>query len=493
MLIDQCEVHHYYAQMIFRLGLIIFFSTLLNACGHSVKPSLPEAFPQDTVEGKNTRDVQGQDVGESNSMESQPTGIDSHSLKDKHELDLLTRIKNGFRLPPFESKYIQDYEKWKTQHPTYLTDMFARAEPFLFYIVEEVEKRAMPMEVALLPAVESAFKPRAYSRSSASGLWQFIPSTGKHYGLTQDWWYDGRRNAIASTNAALDYLQELNTLFDGDWLLTFAAYNAGQGTVLRAIKKNQHRKQPSRYQDLDLRSETRRYVPKLYAIRNIIESPEEYGVVLPKLPNKPQFSIVDIPGQIDLAQFAKVSGIDLDELRHLNAAHLRWATSPAGPHKLLIPIENIERAKETLANNQLQPSVEYQNHLIRRGDTLSTIARRFGVSVDGIKQVNNLQSSSIRAGKTLLIPIPKKSNQAIVSALSEQDLQGNATRSGVTFVATASQAGSESQVVHRVVAGDTLWSIAKRYSVKVSQLLSWNRLSANQILNLDQSLLIIRQ
>jgi len=214
------------------------------------------------------------------------------------EIDLITRIKRGFSLPNITSPHTSQYIEWSIEHPSYLHDLFTRATPFLYYIVEEIEKRGMPTEIALLPAIESAFKPNALSKSNASGLWQFVPSTGQDFGLHQTWWFDGRRDPIKATNAALDYLTQLNKLFEGDWHLTLAAYNAGQGTVLRAISSNKLKGLGTRYQDLALRSETVRYVPKLQAIKNIVNNPIQYGVDLITIPNQPHFEIVTIPGQI---------------------------------------------------------------------------------------------------------------------------------------------------------------------------------------------------
>lgn len=464
--------------MIFRLALLFLCAAMLSACGHL--PSKRATSDEQTATLEPTTEPQRADTASSASDQEQKIEIVTREVATAEPAattasNLLDRIRDGFALPDFNSKHIRQYEKWNSQHPSYLRDLFARAEPFLFYIVEEIEKRGMPMEVALLPAVESAFKPKANSRSGAAGLWQFIPSTGKHYGLRQDWWYDGRRDAIASTTAALDYLQELNTLFKGDWLLTFAAYNAGQGTVLRAIKRNQKKRRGTRYQDLNLRTETVRYVPKLYALRNIILAPKKYRVTLPVIPNRQYFEVVNLPGQVDIVRFAQASQIDLETLKHMNAGNRRWATSPLGPHRMLIPLSASDAVAKTLATIKLQPAIKYQDHAIRRGETLSSIARKYGVSVAALQQVNGLRSTSIRAGKTMLIPIASKAGSPLVSS--------NAN-------AYTGSTAAENKILHKVVSGDTLWSIARRYSVKVSELLSWNKLSANQVLNLNQSLLV---
>lgn len=381
--------------------------------------------------------------------------------------DLLSRMRSGFALPEFNSKHVKQYERWNSTHSTYMQSLFDRATPYLHHIVNEVEKRNMPMEIALLPAVESAFKPNALSRSRAAGLWQFLSSTGKYYGLKQNWWYDGRYDAIAATDAALNYLTELHQMFDGDWQLALAAYNAGQGTVLKAIKRNKSRRKPTSYRHLRLRSETTRYVPKLYALRNIIQNPDKYGVILPIIKDEPYFRIVTLPGQVDLHQLAEKSSLNFKQIKSLNTAYRRWATPPNGPHRLLVPIKDSESIELALTQLKDQPVKNYRSHRIRNGDTLIAISKKYGVPVSVIQSTNKLRSSSIRAGKSLIIPISG----------SQRPIQ-----TSKTVVQNSSSKG----VYHRVVAGDTLWSIAKRYQVKVAQLVNWNQISVNQVLNLNQ-------
>ncbi len=381
------------------------------------------------------------------------------------------RLRAGFELPQFESADVDNYLRWKTGHPTYLENLFKRAEPFLPYLVKEVEARQLPLEIVLLPAVESAFKPRAVSRSKAAGLWQFIPSTGKSFGLKQDWWYDGRSDALRATSAALDYLEQLNSMFDGDWWLTLAAYNAGPGTIKRALKSNKRQGKPQEFEHLKLRSETRRYIPKLVALREIVKSPAKYGVELPEISLDDAFVAIPIRGQIDLRKFAKASQTDLDEIRHLNASFKRWATPPQGQHNLLVP------QPHTLTFNELQSIVEDQSavellpYVIKNGDTLSTIAQRNGVSVAALRRANNISGSAIRAGRTLLVPVI--------------DGQTSVSRG------TAGNFDSSKKLVHTVKAGDTLWSISRRYNVGVKQLLEWNQLAIGQILRLNQQLMVL--
>jgi membrane-bound lytic murein transglycosylase D len=394
-------------------------------------------------------------------------------------------MRSGFALPNLNSKHVTDYEKWNAEHKTYLDRLFARGTPFLFHIVDEIEKRQLPMELALLPAIESAYKPRAVSRSKAVGLWQFMSPTGRQFGLRQDWWYDGRQDALDSTTAALDYLTQLNKMFDGDWFLALAAYNAGPGTVSRAIKSNKSKGKRTQYQDLKLRSETKRYIPKLIALKNIINNPEKYGVELPLIEDKPYFDIVSLGGQIDIKKFADDAGIDHLELKHLNAGFKRWATSPDGPHRLLIPLNKTGDIKHAELAIQRAPKIRYANHKIEQGDSLSTIARRYGVSVRGLQKSNNLISTNIRAGKTLLIPV-RTSTIAQASGVLADDANTMIKADTPTI-----NVGANQQLTHRVKQGDTLWSISRKYKVQVNNLLSWNNISKNQILRLNQTLLVM--
>ena len=454
----------------------------------SQKPIVADASPEDIQEpiagtqGANTEDSSDDHTILGDNSWHDDSLAEVSPPPTMAENDLLERIRNGFSFPEFNSKHTKRYEKWNSQHPTYLNNLFERAEPFLFHIIEEIEKRGLPTEIALLPAIESAYKPNAMSRSKAGGLWQFIPSTGKYFGLRQDWWYDGRHDLVASTDAALDYLEQLNKMFDGDWYKTLAAYNAGPGTLQKAIKANQRKRKKTDYQSLNLRRETVNYVPKLIALKNIINDPQKFGVSLPKMPNQAWFSVISLPGQIDLHDFASQANIELASLQHLNAGFRRWASSPDGPHRLLVPISHLEASSQALDTLKTAPKINYQNHSIKRGDTLSSIAQRYDVSVSSLKNVNKLSGSSIREGRNLLIPIAFK---------PEHGRMTRATTRASTSPSIAQAGLLASTPVHRVVAGDTLWSIAKRYRVKVTELVSWNQISSQHILSLDQILKVV--
>ncbi len=261
----------------------------------------------------------------------------SPPLRPADYSDLFDRIRAGFKLPDSDHAAIDRELEWYAGNPDYLGRAFSRADLYLYHIVTELEARGMPLELALLPVVESAFEPYAYSHSSASGLWQFIPGTGSRYNLKQDWWYDGRRDVIESTRAALDYLQALNTEFNGDWLLAIAAYNCGEMNVERAVARNQAAGLPTDFWNLKLPAETRAYVPKLLAMGRVVAHPERYGLSFNKIPNQPYFAKVDTKGQISMHVAAEIAGLTDAELYELNPAFHRWATDPSGPYSLLVP------------------------------------------------------------------------------------------------------------------------------------------------------------
>jgi len=444
----------------------------LSACGHYQTKRTTESNPNtdtaNTVEPQTSAKPAANTENNAPALGSAVTGTLSTPVASSPTVyvSIFDRIRDGFQFPEFSSKHVTHYEKWNSQHPTYLNNLFERAEPFLFYIVEEIEKRDLPMELALLPAVESAFKTTAYSRSGAAGLWQFIPSTGRHFKLRQDWWYDGRRDVIESTNAALDYLTQLNKDFKGDWFLALAAYNAGGGTLRKAIRRNKKLGKNTQFQDLTLRSETARYVPKLIALKNIINQPEKFKVSLPSIANEVYFARIDIPRQIDLSQFAENAQINKQELSNLNAGFLRWATSPLGPNRLLVPVQKKQLAQSAVIALKQTPFIKFKHHKVIAGDTLSGIAKKYRVSVNALKQTNKLSNTNIRVGRSLMIPLQAKQ-----------------------YLTTSTETPN-TKLIHRVKRGDTLWSIARRYQVKVKQLLSWNQLSSNHILSLNQSVLI---
>ena len=407
--------------------------------------------------------------------------VDATAANDNFE-NLWERIRAGFRLAPMEGPFVAQHEQWFSKNSEYMERMLQRANLYLFHIVQEVEKRGMPMEIALLPAIESAYQPHAYSRARAVGLWQFIPSTGRLYGLESNWWYDGRRDVMASTRAALDYLEKLSRDFNGDWQLALAAYNCGEGRVGRAIKANERRGLPTNYEDLSLPLETRHYVPKLMAMVNIVRAPERYGLELREIPNRPYFVQVDTDSQIDLNVVAKLTNVPVDDLHNMNPAFNRWATAPNGPHRILLPVSAKDAFLEGLSDLPAEQRVQWARHEVKRGEVLTKIARNFGVTPQAIREANSLSGSRVRVGQNLLIPV---SGRKLVVDSRNTGIAG-------TRMAKANPTAHSGKVrvIHRVRRGETLWSIAKRYGVYVKDLTKWNVLKGRDAVRAGQKLLI---
>ena len=398
--------------------------------------------------------------------------------EDKTYADIWTRIRAGFSMKKLDSPLVKVHEQWIMNNPAYMARMMERSRLYLHYIVEEVERRGMPTEIALLPAIESAYQPLAYSRARAVGLWQFIAPTGRLYGLKMNWWYDGRRDVMASTQAALDYLEKLYNEFDGDWHLALAAYNAGEGKINRMITYNRERGKPTDYQSLKLKNETVNYVPKLQAMVNIVADPQKYGIQLADIPNAPYFARIETDAQIDLGVVAKLAEMPIEELHSINPGYQRFATDPDGPHHLLVPVDKKDALLESLSSLPRENRVQYRHHEVRRGDTLHEIAKRYGVSVEAIRTANRLHSNLLRAGQDLLIPMSTRPIAPTVLAAAPKP----------TPVAQASS--GLQPIIHHVRSGETLSSIARRYGVLVRQLTQWNLIDAEDVLSLGQRLKI---
>ncbi len=384
----------------------------------------------------------------------------TNSLKSTETSDLWPRLRNGLQLGQhYNNSGIEKQVNWYKNSQSYIDRVISRGQPFLHHIIGELEANDMPLELALLPAVESAFDPLAYSHSHASGLWQFIPGTGKRFGLQRDWWYDGRRDPVASTEAAIKYLKYLNKYFDGDWLLALAAYNSGEGTVRRAIKRNKKAGKPADFWSLKLPRETRAYVPQLLAISRIIANPQEHGITLPDVADKPYFTKVAISEQIDLSKAAGMAGMKTKELHKLNAGYNRWVTHPEGPQHIFLPIHTVNKFQNSLAStprNQWTPIKQYK---VKSGDSLSTIAQRYQVPVKHLRKTNGLRSNFLRIGQKLKIP-GTGFDSPLVGAMS----------------------------IYTVKPGDSLWKIAKNKKVSVRNIAKWNNLDVKSPLKLGQKL-----
>jgi len=390
----------------------------------------------------------------------------SDKSRESADQDLWARLRAGFQLDhTVDNARIQAQLNWYKRHPRYIDRVVERGSRYLYHIIEEIEGRGMPTELALLPVVESAFDPFAYSHGRAAGLWQFVPATGKYFGLSQSWWHDDRRDVIAATDAALTYLDRLATRFDGDYTLALAAYNAGGGRISSAMRRNRNAGKPENYWALSLPRETRHYVPKLIALAKIFDDPGAHGIKLPALINEPYFEIVETGSQLDLAQAAELAGTDIDEMYLLNPSYNRWATNPDGPHRLLVPKGHADRFRTALAQFPVEQRVSWQSYRVRKGDSLNLIARRYSTTPAVIQQVNKLNSDLIRIGQQLLIPSATRGADAY--ALSQpQRLQR-----------TQQKTRSGNKVRYTVRRGDTFWDIAREHRVSVRQVAAWNNMA----------------
>ena len=430
--------------------------------------------------------------------------------------DLWQRIKNGYTMPNSKSSLVSRHEDYYTSNPDYVRRMVERSQKYLFHIVEEVEKRGMPTEIALLPMIESAYNPQAYSSGRASGIWQFIPSTGKHFGLKQNWWVDNRRNITIATDAALDYLQKLHGMF-GSWDLALAAYNAGEGTVGRAIESNRKLGLATNYESLNLSVETKNYVPKLQAIKNLMTNPGKYGLKIQTIANTAYFTKVSAPAQIDARLAAKLAEISDAEFLALNPSYNRPVIASSGEkHELLLPIASAQTFRDNLAAYN-KPLVTWQTYQAKRGERMDKVASKFGIQVDQLRNANNLPAKEKFAkSSTILVPndkqadtnpakttdsatpSPGETNQTDVDVITQQNSANIDIAHTEKLAMTAAdenadsdtennnkakkiEPAKETNVTHKVKKGDTLQSVAKHYDVSVKQILAANTLKSTQV------------
>ena len=462
-----------------KLLIISLSSILLAGCLNSETTRSDEAIQQAAEAERIDRIIAQSFAAAEQELEDEFFAVNPDDYKDHEITDIWNRVRSGFSIADTTNnpRLISEL-KWYAKHQKYLDRVVERSEPFLHYVLNEAEKRNLPTELVLLPIVESAYQTFAYSHGRASGIWQFIPSTGKIYGLKQNWWYDGRRDVYASTQAALKYLEDLNREFKGNWLHALAAYNSGSGTVRRAIRKNKKRGKPTDFWNLKLPKETQAYVPKLLALKRLISNPADYGITLNCVDDTPYFEAVDIHAQLDLAMAAEMAQIDLDRLYQLNPAFNHWATAPYGPHRLLIPVDQAEIFKQNLAQIPKDERVKWKRHKIKDGQTLSHIADRYSVSVSSLKRLNNLRSTNIRAGKYLVIPVSsRKLSDYNLTAYQRKKTLQNINRKG-------------NKVTHIVQRGDTFWDLSRTYKVNSRSIARWNGMAIRDPLREGQKLVI---
>ena len=462
-----------YKTMVYKLILMLF---IISGCTYIRKTETTdsEITNQESVNITETNILKPSDSISPKVVEE----VGNQIPKQKIYTDLWVMIQDKLILERnINRKKVSDKIAWFARNQEYVNRVVKRAEPYLFHIVTKLKERDMPIDLALLPIVESAYQPFAHSPSRASGIWQFIPATGKRYGLKQNWWYDGRRDIIASSNAALDYLEALHKRFNGNWFHALAAYNAGEGNVERAIKKNKKLGKKTDFWSLRLPSETRGYVPSLLAIAEILKNSNKYNINFKSIKNSPYFEIIDVKSQIDLATVSNISGLSIDKIYTLNPGFNRWATDPDGPHRILMPIDKAKSFKERLAVLKESERIFWKQHIIRKGESLGVIADRYKTSISSLKQANHLKNTMIREGRSLLIPIAKKPNKFYSLSVEARRFKGLKTSDGKRYV----------YIVKR---GDNLWDIGRNYGISVNQLAKWNGISKKSFLRPKQKLTI---
>lgn len=437
-----------------------------------------------------------------------PSSFNKHKYKSptgQHNT-VWDRLLSLYSLPEINNARIDQQLNWYLQNPDYLVRIQQRAEPYLHLILDEIEAKNIPGELALLPVVESAFRPEAYSKSDASGLWQFIPATGRLFGLRQNTWYDGRRDVYASTKAATKFLKQLSETFNGDWMLALASYNYGKGNVWKAIERNEDSGLPTDYWSLSLPEETANYVPRLLAVAKLFANADRYNIPLQHIPNEPYVEIVDIGSQLDLSKAARMANTPLEDFLKLNPGFNRWCTAPDGPHRLLIPVDQAQSFKRKLAQLPLedwlsdspyrterisQPSyasskqhskvaaqkhyapvqAAMSQHKVKAGESLTYIAKRNRTTIAAIRKINHLTSNNVRAGMTLTIPASENSGR-------------------IPTLAQASKSKSTNNRIYTVKSGDTFWKIGQIFSASAQDIAAWNNTTVKSALLPGQKLKI---
>ena len=438
---------------------------------------MPSAFAENNILGEEIsildNDVLDQEINKLNALSlnsaAPPSQVQNYQ-PNKAEINLWQRIYSRYEIKNENNSRSKKYEDWYSARPEYVERMMDRSQKYLFYVVGEVEKRGMPSEIALLPMIESAYNPIANSKSKAVGIWQFIPSTGRLYGLKQDWWHDKRRNVVEATNAALDYLQKLHTLF-GSWDLALAAYNAGEGTVGRAIAKNRAKGLPTDYAHLKLPRETKDYVPKLQAIKNIVSNPYKYGLYIDSIPNKPYFTSVEAPAVIDADLAANLAEISYDEFLLLNAEHRRpLIRTNDKTQRLILPINAADTFVKNLSQNE-KPLVSWNIYQPKHNEKIKAIANKFDMQESDLIKTNDLNPQKTIKISTMMLVAKKEgaesnTNQDIYESKIQKDKKAE---------------DAMKPAMHKVKSGDTLNKIAKRYDIHIDELKDINQMTSSDI------------
>lgn len=374
---------------------------------------------------------------------------------------------------------VQEQIRWILNHPGFVNKVCQQAEPYLYHVTREIQRRNLPGELALLPMIESAYDPFAYSKVGAAGLWQIMPMTGNQLGLIQDWWFDGRRSINHSTEAALTHLTHLNKVFNGNWVLSIAAYDAGEGAIGRAAKANDPTGRKVSFWELNVPKETQVYVPRFLALAAIMSNPQAYKINLPFKPFRPYFEEVSIGSQIDLNHAASLAGISVKELTQLNPGYNRWATAPYKPFTLLIPIAKVTQFYFNLSHSPIEKRVSWTKHLVLPSDSLQSIARQYHTTINLIKKLNRLSELYIRPNQVLLIPSTKNTPVLPFHEISKSK-----------FLSQTPIKGKVYRVIHIVQPNETYNTLERLYKVTSQDIKKWNHLTTEVPLASGQQLII---
>lgn len=474
-----------------RLGILLTLAALLSACAtppapHSPRGAAPDAASAPPATANPTRPQVGHrsaapviPQGPLQSLD-QPSTVGQTTAVASLEApaDLWERVRRGFAIADLDSELVRRHEQWYASRPDYMQRMVDRGGKYLFHIVEEVERRGLPQELALLPFIESAFNPQAVSHARAAGMWQFMPATGRDFDLKQNAFRDDRRDVLASTTAALDYLERLYQMF-GDWHLALAAYNWGNGNVSRAIQRNRAAGLPTTYEDLRMPDETRNYVPKLQAITNIIAHPARFNLQLPQVGNHPFFDVVSLTRDMDVALIADLAGVSVNDFRQLNPSHNKPVVMAAGTPSILLPWDNAVLFEERLRQHT-GPTASWTAWRVPRNMTAAEAAKQHQLTEAQLRDVNRIPPRMmLRAGSTLLVPRQGAHNTDVPEHIADN---------GQILLVPERRASSSTRVTVR--SGDTLSSIARRHGVSVANLQRWNKLRPNQPIRVGQVLVL---
>lgn len=366
---------------------------------------------------------------------------------------------------------VQAQIQWLIHHTGYLQQL-TKAEPYMYHIITEIKKRHLPGELALIPMVESAYNPFAYSGKGAAGLWQIMPGTGTDLGLQQNWWYDGRRNILSSTGAALNYLEYLHHYFNGNWLLAIAAYDAGEGAVTRSIRNDHQIPYSANFWTLHLPKETSMYIPRLLALAEIVQNAQYYHIQLPSIPHTPYFQEVTLGSQIDLTHAARLAGISYQDLRKLNPGYNHWAITPHQPYKLLLPMHNISLFSQNLSNNASHDqTMSWIRYRIKPGDNLTVIAMHYHTTIDKLKALNRLKSNTLPLGQYILVPNNNYTTLSIPKPAQYTKPQAY-------------------KIIYVVDKKDDFKKVSRKFKISIAQIKAWNNLSTSAILEPGQTLML---